>query len=228
MIKAAIVEDQEILRKSLKIVIESISDIEIVGTAENGEQAIALCERENLDVILMDIQMPVMDGIKATDEIKKRWPNIKVIVLTTFQDVTHVLSALNAGAEGYILKAVDPEFLVQGIKMVYHGGSLIPQKLAKEVYGQIQLNNTEQTAQLDQEPMNTYDLSPQELKVLKCLTQGLTNKDISEKILLSVGTVKNYISNIYSKLNVKNRSSAIMKAMEESLIENKKHLSKRV
>lgn len=224
MIKAAIVEDQKILRKSLKIVIESISDIEIVGTAENGEQAIALCERENLDVILMDIQMPVMDGIKATDEIKKRWPNIKVIILTTFQDVTHVLNALNAGAEGYILKAVDPEFLVQGIKMVYHGGSLIPQKLAKEVYGQIQLNNTEQTAQLDHNSMkHTYDLSPQELKVLKCLTQGLTNKDISEKIFLSVGTVKNYISNIYSKLNVKNRSSAIMKAMEESLIEDKKH-----
>ncbi|MDM5153080.1 response regulator transcription factor [Bacillus sp. DX1.1] len=224
MIKAAIVEDQEILRKSLKIVIESISDIEIVGTAENGEKAIALCERENLDILLMDIQMPVMDGVKATDEIKKRWPNIKVIILTTFQDVTHVLNALNAGAEGYILKAVDPEFLVQGIKMVYHGGSLIPQQLAKEVFGQIQSNNNEHSEQLDHNSMNhPYDLNNQELKVLKCLTQGLSNKDISEKMFLSVGTVKNYISTIYSKLNVKNRSSAIIKAMEESLIEDKKH-----
>ncbi|MGG2052806.1 response regulator transcription factor [Lysinibacillus pakistanensis] len=133
VIKAAIVEDQEILRKSLKIVIESMSDIEIVGTAENGEKAIDLCEMESLDILLMDIQMPVMDGVKATDEIKKRWPHIKVIILTTFQDVTHVLDALNAGADGYILKAVDPEFLIQGIKMVYHGGSLIPQQLAKEV-----------------------------------------------------------------------------------------------
>ncbi|MFJ7731215.1 response regulator [Lysinibacillus sp. NPDC097231] len=223
MIKAAIVEDQEILRKSLKIVIESISDIQIVGTAENGEAAIALCERENLDVLLMDIQMPVMDGVKATEEIKKRWPNIKVIILTTFQDVTHVLNALNAGAEGYILKAVDPEFLVQGIKMVYHGGSLIPQQLAKEVFGQIQSNNN---AHLDQDlgSMNRlYDLNHQEIKVLKCLTQGLSNKDISEKMFLSLGTVKNYVSTIYSKLNVKNRSAAIIKAMEESLIEDKKH-----
>ncbi|WP_223823554.1 response regulator transcription factor [Rummeliibacillus sp. TYF-LIM-RU47] len=224
MIKAAIVEDQEILRKSLKIVIESISDIKIIGTAENGEKAIALCEMENIDILLMDIQMPVMDGGKATEEIKKRWPNIKIIILTTFQDVTHVLNALNAGAEGYILKAVDPEFLVQGIKMVYHGGSLIPQQLAKEVFSQIQLTKNEQSKQLDHNSMkNPYELNNQELKVLKCLTQRLSNKDISEKMFLSVGTVKNYVSNIYSKLNVKNRSSAIMKAMEESLIEDYKH-----
>lgn len=224
MIKAAIVEDQEILRKSLKIVIESISDIKIVGTADNGEKAISLCERENLDILLMDIQMPVMDGVKATDEIKKRWPNIKVIILTTFQDVTHVLNALNAGAEGYILKAVDPEFLVQGIKMVYHGSSLIPQQLAKEVFGQIQSNNNEHSEHLDHNSMNhPYDLNNQELIILKCLTQGLSNKDISEKMFLSIGTVKNYISAIYSKLNVKNRSSAIIKAIEESLIDDKKH-----
>ena len=223
MIKAAIVEDQEILRKSLKIVIENISDIEIVGTAENGEEAIALCERENLDILLMDIQMPVMDGVKATEEIKKRWPNIKVIILTTFQDVTHVLNALNAGAEGYILKAVDPEYLVQGIKMVYYGGSLIPQQLAKEVFGQIQLKNNSHTDQDHNSMIHPYDLNNQEIKVLKCLTQGLSNKDITEKMFLSMGTVKNYVSTIYSKLNVKNRSSAIIKAMEESLIEDKKH-----
>lgn len=224
MIKVAIVEDQEILRKSLKIVIESISDIEIIGTAENGEKAIALCESENIDILLMDIQMPVMDGVKATEEIKKRWPNIKIIILTTFQDVTHVLNALNAGAEGYILKAVDPEFLVQGIKMVYHGGSLIPQQLAKEVFAQIQSTKNEQSRQPDLNSIkNPYELNNQELKVLKCLTQRLSNKDIAAKMFLSVGTVKNYVSNIYSKLNVKNRSSAIMKAMEESLIEDNKY-----
>jgi len=223
MIKAAIVEDQEILRKSLKIVIENISDIEIVGTTENGEEAIALCERENLDILLMDIQMPVMDGVKATEEIKKRWPNIKVIILTTFQDVTHVLNALNAGAEGYILKAVDPEYLVQGIKMVYYGGSLIPQQLAKEVFGQIQLKNNSHTDQDHNSMIHPYDLNNQEIKVLKCLTQGLSNKDITEKMFLSMGTVKNYVSTIYSKLNVKNRFSAITKAMEESLIEDKKY-----
>lgn len=222
MIKAAIVEDQEILRKSLKIVIESISDIQIVGTAGNGEEAIALCEKENPDILLMDIQMPIMNGVIATEEIKKRWPHIKVLILTTFQDVTHVLNALNAGAEGYMLKAVDPEYLVQGIKMVYHGGSLIPQQLAKEVFSHIHSNNPVHTDQQRLNENNTYDLNGQELKVLKYLTQGLSNKDIAEKMFLSVGTVKNYISNIYSKLNVNNRASAIMKAMEESLIENQK------
>jgi len=225
VIKAAIVEDQEILRKSLKIVIESMSDIEIVGTAENGEKAIDLCEMESLDILLMDIQMPVMDGVKATDEIKKRWPHIKVIILTTFQDVTHVLDALNVGADGYILKAVDPEFLIQGIKMVYHGSSLIPQQLAKEVFGQIQIKKNEHPEHLDDNLINhPYDLNNQELRVLKYLTQGLSNKDISEKMFLSIGTVKNYISTIYSKLNVRNRSSAIIKAMEESLIVDKKTL----
>lgn len=217
MIKAAIVEDQEILRKSLKIVIESISDIQIVGTAGNGEEAIALCEKENPDILLMDIQMPIMNGVIATEEIKKRWPHIKVLILTTFQDVEHVLNALNAGAEGYMLKAVDPEYLVQGIKMVYHGGSLIPQQLAKEVFSHIHSNNPVHTDQQRLNENNTYDLNGQELKVLKYLTQGLSNKDIAEKMFLSVGTVKNYISNIYSKLNVNNRASAIMKAMEESL-----------
>lgn len=225
VIKAAIVEDQEILRKSLKIVIESISDIEIVGTAENGEKAIDLCEMESLDILLMDIQMPVMDGVKATDEIKKRWPHIKVIILTTFEEVNHVLDALNAGADGYILKAVDPEFLIQGIKMVYNGGSLIPQQLAKEVFGQIQIKKNKHPEHLDDNLINhPYDLNNQELRVLKYLTQGLSNKDISEKMFLSIGTVKNYISTIYSKLNVRNRSSAIIKAMEESLIVDKKTL----
>lgn len=200
MIKAAIVEDQEILRKSLKIVIESISDIQIVGTAGNGEEAIALCEKENPDILLMDIQMPIMNGVIATEEIKKRWPHIKVLILTTFQDVEHVLNALNAGAEGYMLKAVDPEYLVQGIKMVYHGGSLIPQQLAKEVFSHIHSNNPVHTDQQRLNENNTYDLNGQELKVLKYLTQGLSNKDIAEKMFLSVGTVKNYISNIYSKL----------------------------
>ena len=134
-----------------------------------------------------------------------------------------MLNALHAGAEGYILKAVDPEYLVQGIKMVYHGGSLIPQQLAKEVFGQIQLNHNAHSDQ-DHNAMNhPYDLNNQEIKVLKCLTQGLSNKDITEKMFLSMGTVKNYVSAIYSKLNVKNRSSAIIKAMEESLIEDKKH-----
>ena len=220
MIKTIIVEDQELIRKSLKIVLERISDISIIGMAANGKEAIDLCEKENPEMVLMDIQMPEMDGVKATEEIKKRMPHIKVIILTTFQDINYVMNALNAGAEGYILKAVDPLFLVTGIQMVYHGGSLIPQELAKEVFQSF--NPSEEKGIFEQSPaVKTYELSQQELKVLKYLSQGLSNKAISERMFLSLGTVKNYISNIYSKLDVNNRSSAIMKAINEKIIKDK-------
>jgi len=220
MIKTIIVEDQELIRKSLKVVLESISDISIIGMADNGKEAIDLCEKENPEIVLMDIQMPEMDGVKATEEIKKRLPHIKVIILSTFQDINHVKNALNAGAEGYILKAVDPQFLVTGIQMVYHGGSLIPQELAKEVFQFFR--TSEEKDILDQSPVvNIYELNKQELKILKYLAQGISNKAISEKMFLSLGTVKNYISNIYSKLDVKNRSSAIMKAIDEKIIKEK-------
>jgi DNA-binding NarL/FixJ family response regulator len=222
MIKTIIVEDQELIRKSLKIVLESMSVLSIIAMAANGAEAIELCEKENPEIVLMDIQMPVMDGVKATEEIKRRWPHVKVIILTTFQDITHVMNALNAGAEGYILKAVDPQFLVNGIMMVYHGGSLIPQDLAKEVFQSIQHNQVKDQEFIETSPStNPYELNQQELKVLKYIAQGLSNKAISERMFLSLGTVKNYISTIYSKLNVKNRSSAIMKAIEESLIQDK-------
>lgn len=222
MIKTIIVEDQELIKKSLKIVLESISDIKIVGMAGNGEEAIKLCEQENPEIVLMDIQMPIMDGVKATEEIKKRMPHIKVIILTTFQDITHVMNALNAGAEGYILKAVDPEFLASGIQMVYHGGSLIPQEVAKEVFQAIHhVSPKKPDSSESTQPSRNYELNSQELKVLRYIAQGLSNKAISERMFLSLGTVKNYISNIYSKLNVKNRSSAITKAIDESIIKER-------
>ena len=220
MIKTIIVEDQELIRKSLKIVLESISDISIIGMAANGKEAIDLCEKENPEMVLMDIQMPEMDGVQATEEIKKRMPHIKVIILTTFQDINYVMKALNAGAEGYILKAVDPQFLVAGIQMVYHGGSLIPQELAKEVFQSFHPSGEKDIN--EQSPaVRTYELSQQELKVLKYVAQGLSNRAISERMFLSLGTVKNYISIIYSKLDVKNRSSAIMKALNEQIIKEK-------
>ena len=220
MINIMIVEDQKLIRKSLRIVLESIADITVFSMAEHGEEAIHSCESQLPDVILMDIQMPVMDGVQATEKIKERWPEVKVIILTTFQDITFVRNALNAGAEGYILKAVDPQFLVKGIELVYHGGSLVPQQLAKKVF---QTMDAETAMQDNHEPSshNPYQLNEQELKILKYLAQGLANKAIAEMMFLSLGTVKNYISNIYSKLNVINRSAAIMKAIDESLISKK-------
>ncbi|WP_235714648.1 response regulator transcription factor [Neobacillus dielmonensis] len=216
MITIMIVEDQELIRKSLKIVLESMADIRIISLAENGQVAIENCKRELPDIILMDIQMPEMDGVEATKIIKEKWPGSKVIILTTFEDIHYVRIALNAGAEGYILKAVDPQFLIKGIELIHHGGSLIPQHLAKEVFQSSSVDLKEDGQDIGDNP---YDLSQQEYKVLRLLSQGLQNKAIAERMFLSLGTVKNYISSIYSKLDVKNRSEAVTKAMEECLLQ---------
>lgn len=219
MIKVYLVEDQQLIRNSLKVVLESLADIKVIGMAENGEQAVQLCHAERPDIILMDIQMPLMDGVKATEIIKAHWPEVKVIILTTFQDVNYVKKALNAGAEGYILKAVNPQFLIKGIELVYYGGSLVPHELARSIYQNLDNTETEDISDPGKSiASNEYNLNQQELKVLTCLAQGMQNKDIAEKLFLSLGTVKNYISGIYSKLEVKNRAAAILKAIEESII----------
>ncbi|GFN33909.1 response regulator transcription factor [Paenibacillus xylaniclasticus] len=209
-IKVMIVEDQEIIRKSLGIVLNLNPDIEIVGSAENGAVAVELVPQLQPEVILMDVQMPIMGGVEATDRIKKSYPTIKIIMLTTFQDEEIVLSALNAGAEGYILKAIDPTDLAAAIVLVHRGETMISQDVAKALFARtLSRPSTKETE---------YGLTERETQVLKCIAEGLSNRDISTKLFLSEGTVKNYISSIYSKLNVHNRATVMKKAHDEKLI----------
>lgn len=209
MIRVMIVEDQEMIRKSLSIVLSLATDLEVVGTAEHGQEAVEKLETMTADVILMDIHMPVMDGVEATGIIKKRWPESKVIILTTFQDIQHVTGALQAGAEGYILKAIDPMDLSGAIQLVYRGETLISQDVAKALFAKPFI--------ISDSKESVYGLTEREMQVLKCISDGLANRDIAAKLFLSEGTVKNYISSIYSKLNVHNRASATKKASEEGL-----------
>jgi DNA-binding NarL/FixJ family response regulator len=214
VIKLVIADDQELIRESLSIVLEMDDEIEIVGSAENGTEAIELCGQHHPDTILMDINMPVMDGISATKIIKQRWPEMKVIILTTFQEINYVVDALAIGAEGYLLKAIHPRDLLAGIKLIHKGGTLLTQDLAKLLVQQI--HNPETPPSLH-DNKNNYDLTEREEEVLTCIAQGLTNKLIAEKLFLSEGTVKNYISSIYHKLDVKDRYSATLKAKQEGL-----------
>ncbi|MBS4214603.1 response regulator [Neobacillus rhizophilus] len=214
VIRLLIADDQELIRESLSIVLDMDDEIEIVGLAENGAEAIELCEQHKPNTILMDINMPVMDGISATKIIKQRWPDIKIIILTTFQEVNHVIDSLTLGAEGYLLKAIHPKDLLAGIKLIHKGGTLLPQDLAKLLVQQI---NSPETQSL-QGNKNQYDLTEREEEVLKCIAQGLSNKLIAERLFLSEGTVKNYISSIYHKLDVKDRFQAAVKAQQEGLI----------
>lgn len=209
-IRVLIADDQEIIRKSLKIVLGSAADIEVVATAADGKEAVDQVNRLMPDLVLMDIHMPIMDGVEATAIIKARWSEVKVLVLTTFQDVRYVVGALNAGAEGYILKAIHPLDLAAAIRLVYRGETMITQEVAKSLFAR-----SLGTANPKESP---YGLTERELQVLKYISDGFTNRVISDRMGLSEGTVKNYISNVYSKLNVHNRKSAMKKASDERLV----------
>ncbi|QOR67739.1 response regulator transcription factor [Cytobacillus suaedae] len=214
-IKLLLVDDQELIRESLAFVLNTDEEIEVVGLAGNGQEAIDLCEKLRPTIVLMDIQMPVLNGIEATKQIKQQWPDTKVMILTTFQEVEHVVEALAIGAEGYLLKAIHPKDLISGIKQVHNNGTLLSQNLARALVEQIQ-HPKEAIGKTMKSP--TYGLTEREEQILKCLAQGLSNKQISERLFLSEGTVKNYISSIYHKLDVKDRYQAALKAKEEDIV----------
>lgn len=210
-IKLLLADDQELILESLRIVLALEEDFEIVGLAKNGEEAIAGCEQFQPNVVLMDINMPVMDGVAATERIKKRFPATKVIVLTSYREVEYVLTALSHGAEGYLLKAIHPRDLAAGIRVVHAGGTLITQEMASKMI-----------KSMNQSPASTkneFGLSSREMEVLHKLASGMRNQDIAEALFLSEGTVKNYISSIYSKLNVTGRREAARKARESGIMD---------
>lgn len=227
-IQLLLADDQDLIRESLHIVLDMDPDIEVTALAENGRAAVELCEKHQPDMVLMDIHMPELNGVEATKQIKQRWPHIRVIILTTFQEIGYVIDALGAGAEGYLLKAIHPKDLISGIKWVHGGGTLIPQDIAKMMVRELQSGSrgpeTRENAgqpEVDAEVghrLQEYGLSDRELQVLQCIAAGLNNKEIAEKLFLSEGTVKNYISHIYSKLEVRDRIQATKKAQENGIV----------
>ncbi|MFZ3590474.1 response regulator transcription factor [Bacillus sp. DJP31] len=211
-IKLLLVDDQELIRESLAFIINTDEDIEVVGLAENGQRAIELVEKLQPTIVLMDIQMPLLNGIEATRVIKQEWPNVKIIILTTFQEVEHVIEALNLGAEGYLLKAIHPKELISGIKHVQNDGSLLSQDMVKILLKQADAHTSKEISNNGMK--YKYGLTEREEQILECLAIGLSNKHISEKLFLSEGTVKNYISSIYHKLDVKDRYQAALKVRD--------------
>jgi len=211
-IKLLLVDDQELIRESLAFVLNTDEEIEIVGLAGNGEEAILLSETKQPDIVLMDIQMPIMNGIEATKRIKQHSPNIKVIILTTFQEMEHIVEALSIGAEGYLLKAIHPKDLISGIKHIFHNGTLLSQEVAMALAQQAK-NSTQ--GQVDPMVKTNYGLTEREQEIIRFIAKGLSNGQISERLFLSKGTVKNYVSSIYHKLDVKDRIEAITKIREE-------------
>jgi DNA-binding NarL/FixJ family response regulator len=226
-IRLLLVDDQDLIRESLHIVLDMDPEISVAGLAENGRIALEQCEALSPDLVLMDIHMPEMDGVEATRAIKERWPEIRVVILTTFQEINYVVDALSAGAEGYLLKAIHPKDLASGIKWVHGGGTLIPQDIAKMLVTQLQSGGSPAGSAADSPAgggpagnakPERYGLSERELQVLNCISDGLNNREIAEKLFLSEGTVKNYISGIYSKMDVRDRIQAARKAHDEGMV----------
>jgi len=221
MIKVIIADDQDLIRGSLRIVLRGEKDFEVVGVASNGIEAIELCKQHQPHVVLMDIHMPEMDGIEATRYIKQNLPNTRVVMLTTFHDMDYVREALAAGAEGYLLKAMQPEDLASSIRVVHNGDMLIPQEIAKIMVsewtsGVVSPLKTKK----EKEKRPSFGLTARELDVLRLLVSGKDNREIAQGLYLTEGTVKNYISAIYSKLEVSDRIHAALKAREENLFES--------
>ena len=213
-IRLCIVDDHSFIRESLHTILDGQEDLQVVGMAEDGERAMELCERLKPDVVLMDLEMPNLDGIHATKMIKEQWPDIRVLILSTFQNTKRAKEIIRNGADGYLLKSIDSRELAESIRLVYRGGTMINH----DVFHRMWEENEQIGSFESKSDGKEYGLTKRELEILELLSQGSRYKTIASKLYLSNGTVRNYASNLYEKLGVKNREEAVQKAKETGLL----------
>ena len=206
-IRVMIVDDHTMVRTGLATFIQVKPDLELVGEARNGQDALNLCEQLQPDVILMDLVMPKMDGIAATRAIRERWPQIHIIALTSFQEKELVQDALQAGAIGYLLKDVSSDELAEAIRAAFAGRMTLAPEAAQAL---VQMAS--------QGPEPGRDLTTREREVLALMVEGLNNPQIGERLSISVTTVRSHVSNVLSKLGVSNRAEAIVLAVRNKLV----------
>ncbi|MEK5025651.1 response regulator transcription factor [Paenibacillus sp. FSL M7-1046] len=205
MINVVIVDDDSFIRESLKVLVGLDPDIAVVGAAGDGNEALALLQSlPQTDVVLMDIRMPNCSGVEGTRLVKETYPNISVLMLTTFDDDEYIIEALRNGASGYLLKNIPPDRIIQGIKTVHEGNMLIHPDIARKMAGFLQ--PASRTEAVQGRPLESFGLTKAELAVVASIAEGLTNKEIAAKLFLSEGTVKNYITDILSKLGLRDRT----------------------
>ena len=214
-IRLLLVDDQRLLRDGLRTLMELEDDLEVVGEADNGQEALLLYERLLPDVILMDVRMPVFDGVTSTRLLIERWPNARVIILTTFDDDEYVFDGLRAGARGYLLKAVSAEELAGAIRTVAAGGALIDPSVTRKVMAEFsRMGRKAQPVT----PKLVEPLTDREKEILQLIGNGYTNKEIAGRLFLAEGTVKNYVTNILGKIEARDRTQAALKAREMGLL----------
>jgi len=211
-IKVAIADDHQVFSRSLSTILNAQPDIEVAGEAHTGEEIVALCSEQEPDVVLMDISMPVMDGIAATREICNLLPSTKILILTVHTDDAHVFQGIKAGAQGYLLKDCTPEDLTRAIRTVYAGDTIMAQDIAQKML------TTFEGIQNDDAEIAPH-LTERELEVIKALAQGKSNKQIAQSLHISEKTVRNHASNIYKKLHIYDRTQAVIYAVRRGLVD---------
>lgn len=205
MIRIVLVDDQHLIRQGLKALLELEPDLEVVGEGENGQMAIALVASLQPDVVLMDIRMPIMDGVAATRAINQQFSGTKVLVLTTFDDDQYVAEALRCGAMGYLLKDTPSEELAIAIRSVYRGYTQLGPGLVEKIMAQLPTS----TPPTSLTPPPSWDeLTPREQEVLRLIAKGASNREIAQSLYISEGTVKNHVTNILNRLNLRDRTQA--------------------
>ncbi|MEH2026011.1 response regulator transcription factor [Nostoc sp.] len=205
MIQILLVDDQHLIRQGLKSMLESNDQMQVIGEAENGQRALEQIAVLQPDIVLMDIRMPVMDGVATTKAIAQQYPDIKVLVLTTFDDDEYVFQAMRLGAKGYLLKDTEPDELMLAILSVYKGQTLLGPGLFEKA-----LTPIAAPVPSVQPPPELAQLTPRELDVLRLIACGANNREIAESLFLSENTVKNYVTNILSRLSLRDRTQAAL------------------
>ncbi len=219
-IRAVVVDDQEIVRAGFAALLDTQDDIEVVGTAADGEEAVAICGEQKPDVVLMDVRMPTMDGIEATRRLAAdAGAGPKVIVLTTFDLDEHVYDALGAGASGFLLKDVTAETLFDAVRVVAAGDALLAPSVTRRLVGEF----ARLRPSLPPRPEALDDLTPRETEVLRLVAEGLSNGEIAERLVVSEETVKTHVSRVLGKLSLRDRTQAVVLAYESGLVVPRAH-----
>ena len=209
MINVILVDDQKIVREGIKMILSLDDNINVINEAENGKELIELLENtEHPNVILMDVRMPIMDGVQATKIVKEKFKDIKVIILTTFTEDEYIFDGLKNGADGYILKDAGSDEIIKAIKIAYGGNILLnPEVATKIVKAYTSISSSKQTSNVINEQKKMLEiLTKRELDVAKLVAKGKSNKDICVELFLTEGTVKNYLSKIFEKLELSSRT----------------------
>lgn len=213
MIKVLIADDQELIRDSLRIVLSGNPDFS-VSTALNGIDVIRAVRMDKPDVILMDIRMPEMDGVQCTQIIKENYPEIKIIILTTFDDDEYIFSALKHGASGYLLKGISTDRLIEAIHKVYQGNAMINDDIAGKVLKMFSQMANRNAAIIAVDERYVEEITESEWKVIRLVSKGLSNKEIAAELFLTEGSVRNYLSSILKKLDLRDRTQLAIWAVQ--------------